>query len=625
MMAAGLREFDKIRPSRSPASRNVQGVEPAGWYVLGILVVSLVLLVTEKVGMDVVGIGVIVALALGGVLDPGEAVGGLANPAIVTIAALFVISEGLIRTGAVEFLGRHLIRLTEGSESLLLFLCLLSVAFVSGFINNTPVVVLFVPLMYDVSERTGVSPSKFLLPISFASILGGTCTLIGTSTNLAINGWLEENGAEIGLAPFGMFDFTAFGLIYATVGLLYLFFFGSRWIPVRHTVTSTLGAGRHKEYLTELSIPSGSPFIGKPLTELVGGKAQLRVLQLIRGEQVLWPPYTDEVLSEEDVLLVKAPISEVLELAAAETVSVERKGAVGALEARPREISLAELVITPGSRLVGRTLENYLFHRRTGCHVLALQRHGAHLREQISDLGLAVGDLLLVEGETKQIQNLRRSNDFLLVAGAGDIKVRTARAPLAAGVFATIVLLASLQLHPALDIMVLSLAGCTILVATGVVTARQAYQAIHWPILLLIGGMIALAAGMHRTGLDDALAGGAASALSGWGPWWVLVGVFLVTSLLSQVVNNAAVGLLMISISTRLAAEMGVSPMPFVMGVVFGASACFATPFGYQTNAIVYGPGGYRVRDYVKVGLPLNLILTIVAAILIPVFWPFYG
>ncbi|MBI4613559.1 MAG: SLC13 family permease [Planctomycetes bacterium] len=597
-------------------------MEPAGWFVLGIVAVAIILLVTEKVSMDVVGLGIIVVLCLGRVLEPEEAMSGFANTALVTVGLLFVLSEGLIRTGAVNWLAARLIGLAGQNEARLFAVTMLAVASLSAFINNTPVVVLFVPILLAVCEKRHLAPSKVLMPVCFATTLGGTITLIGTSTNLAVNAWLEKNGGEIGLSRFEMFDFTAFGAIYCAAGLLYLFFIGRRLLPDRQTVATSLGTGRHKEYLTEIRIPAGSRFTGRPVDEALKGRQGLRLLQLIRGEEIHWPPFGDRALAEGDLLLVKGDVSGVLDLQRAPGIETPPERVTPDFQARAKTFTLAELVVTPNSRLVGRTLEEAEFHRETGCHVLALQRHGAHLREKITGLVLSVGDLLLVQGEPETIRKLRGSAYYLLLEGVEEHAINKRQAPVAAGVFFLVVALASVRLHASLDIVVLAMAGTVVLLATRTVSMRQAYQSVHWPILVLIAGMIALSQGMRKTGVETQIAGLVAQVFGPYGPHWVLLGVILATSVLTELINNTAAALLMVPLAARIAAELGANPVGFVVGVVFGASACFATPFGYQTNAFIYGPGGYRFVDFLRVGVPLDVLLVVLSTLLIPVFWP---
>ena len=610
--------FSPIPPSSSREA--LTRVDPSGWFVLFLTLGAIVLLVSEKVPMDVVGLGVMVAIGISGIGDPGEALAGFSNKAVVTIGLLFVLSEGLVRTGAVNWIGQCLMRFAGDSENRLLLASMILVAALSGFINNTPVVVLFVPIVLELSRVHGVSPSRLLMPISFASILGGTCVLIGTSTNLAINAWVEKEGQANGLEPFGMFEFTSFGLIFCTIGMVYLYFIGSRLLPDRRPATVLIGGGRFKEYLTEVRVPMGSRLIGSHVDEVLSGKPNLRLLQRIRGEEILWPPFTGQALEGGDILLVKGEVSEVLELRDRADLETSPGKENPDIEARAKEISLAELVMKPHSRYLGRTIDQIHFKQLTDCIVIALQRHGTHLREKISQIDLAVGDMLLIQGEPEAIARLHGSPEFLLLEEVSERRINRRRAPIAALVFFAIIVLASTRI---LDIAYLSMIGACLLLASRTITSRQAYRSIHWPILVLIAGMISLAMAMRETGLDRFLAGGVVDLLSPYGPRSVMIGVFLLTSALSQVVNKTAVGVLMVSIAVRIAIEIGVSPMPFAMAVVFGASACFASPFGYQTNAFVYGPGGYRFLDYVKVGLPLNFLLLITGAIGIPIFWPF--
>ncbi len=591
-------------------------------YVLGLTLLAIGLFVSEVWTVDLVGLLVMLALVFGGVLDVQLAFTGFANKALLTVGALFVVGQGVIQTGAVGYVSRGIAFVSGGRVGLMFPMTLSVVMLCSAFISNTPVVVLFLPIMLGLAERYDFSPSKVLIPISFASILGGTCTLIGTSTNILINTFSHGQ-----FEPLRMFEFLPLGLVFSLIGLAYLTLFSFHLLPDRRTVTSLTKPGELKEYLTEIRIVAGSASIGKRLSETISSRhPEVRVLELIRGERILWPQKKDYKLRQGDILMVKGDMAKVVALQRERGLELLPELAAGEDEVRGTELTLAEVVLTPNSKMVGRTLEKIQFRKHHGAAVMAIQRAGAHLhlREKISQLRLRTGDILLVQGDQPTIHGLRGEPDFLLLEGSGQPLVDEKKAPIAACILLLMVLAAASGIYP---ISLLALTAAFAMVVTRCLSARRAYQSISWEILVLIACMIALGKGMETTGLARTMSGWIQQASAHLSPelrpYVVLSAFYLLITILSSFISHAAAAILFVPLVLQTASTMGVSARPFLFCVAFAASAAFIAPIGYQTHMIVYGPGGYRMRDFIKFGTPLNLILWLVASLLIPRFWPF--
>jgi di/tricarboxylate transporter len=585
--------------------------------VLGVLLGALILWLTEWWPIDLVGICIPVALVLFGVLTPQEAVAGFSSPALLTIASVFVVSAGLTRTGVITYVGNRLIALSRGDDRRLLLIVMLSIAVFSAFINNTAIVAMFLPLMLGIAQRFGVSPSKLLIPLSYASILGGTMSLIGTSTNLLVNGLMEAEG----LRGISMFEITPVGAVYAAIGITYLFFVGRHLLPDRGTVTSYLQGHRSGgEYMTEVQVPEGSELVGQTVeAALQAAHPEVRLLQVIRGEALFWPPLDQVVIEAGDVFLLKGDVNQLLALYRQEGLELLPGLKAEAIRYAVKDMALAEVVIMPNSELIGRTLRDVQFRVHYGASVMALQRYGEHLRDELPGTRLRVGDVLLVMADREDIGRLRTYDEFLVLEGVEEVVVQESKAPIALGLILGLVALAALTPLP---IMVLALAAAILTVVSGCLSMRQAYAALDLSVLVLIGGAMALGTAMDGTGTAAYLADQVVGALGQFGPQAVLAAVYLMTVLFTEMMSNAAAAVLMVPLAISIALGLGVDPRPFAIAVAFAGSAAFSTPIGYQTNTLVYGPGGYRFFDYTRVGLPLNLILWAVASVLIPYWWP---
>jgi di/tricarboxylate transporter len=581
-----------------------------------LLIVTLVLLISEWIAIDLVAIGLMVALMVTGLLKPTEAVAGFANPAVITVGSMFLLSQGMVRTGVVGYLGRRVINMTRGRTRLALLVVILIVALASAFINNTPVVVLFVPVILSMGCQLGVSASKFLIPISYASILGGACTLIGTSTNIIVS----DLSAQLGYGRLSMFESGQVGLPLAIIGLVLILLTAPRWLPDINNPTCELENQPKRRYLSEMVIPRGSRLIGiNPCTELSPRYPGIEVLELIRYTHIFHPCRDRMTIAADDLLLVKGTpndLTNILEGKDVELPPTQKGLDLGGLS----KTLVVELIIPPQSELIGQQLRETHLSRDEDLHVVAIERSGLHYTEkQIKDIRLRNGDILLVWCRADRIDKLRGRADWIVVEDVDPEIIHQRKAPIAGAIFAAMVAVATTGLA---DIMAAALGAVFLMVLTGCLPLKEAYRALQSNVLMLIVATIALGTAMTATGASRYYADLFLGLLNGWSPVMILGGIVLLTSLCTEVMSNNATAVLLLPIAISTALGLGVDPKPFIMAVMFGASASFATPIGYQTNLLVYGPGGYRFSDYLKLGIPLNLLVIVGATLLIPIFWP---
>jgi di/tricarboxylate transporter len=561
--------------------------------------------------------GVMVVLMVTRILTPVEAVSGLANPAVITVGVMFIISRGMIRTGAVGFIGEKVIHYSKGNVNLALIMTLLTVAVSSAFINNTPVVVLFIPIITSLSCEFGFSPSKFLIPVSYASILAGTCTLIGTSTNIIVS----DLSAMYGYGRLSMFELAALGLPIAVLGLVFLYFTAPRLMP-GHVEPVCEVDMEHRRYLAELLVPGDSSFIGKePQQALAKISPSMEVFEVIRDGRILYPWRDQMKILANDLLLVKGAPGDFIAVLNEKFAKLPHLGEDLNFKTEDPESLIMEFIIPPQSSLLGEKLLESSLHGEQDTHIIAVKRRNIHYAEQkIRELRLMVGDILLVQCHQDRLEQLRRNPDFIMIEDVHHEIVMKRKAPVAAVIFATLIIAAGSGLA---DIMICAVAGAFLMILTGCLPLRDAYRALQGDVLLLIVGTIALGTAMEKTGTAQFYAQGFILLLKDLGPYAILSGLLLITSLSTQLLSNNATAVLFMPIAISVALELGLDPKPFIISICFGASACFASPLGYQTNLLVYGPGNYRFSDYFRLGIPLNLLVLIMGSIFIPVIWPF--
>jgi len=589
------------------------------WLMTLILVVAMLLMITEKLPVDLTSLGILVVLTVTGILTPTEAIAGFASPAVITVGAMFLISQGMIRTGAVGFISKKVGEYSRGRPVLAIFLILVIVGTASAFINNTPVVVLFIPIILSLSCELDFSPSKVLIPVSYASILAGTCTLIGTSTNIIIS----DLSAKHGLGSLGMFELSPLGVPIALLGIFFLIVAAPKLMHSMHNPVCELKDDDHRRYLAELQVPLDSRIIGQDPESYFSQKYPgMEVLELIRYSHVFYPDRDAVKIASDDLLLVKGSANDLVEILNDDLIELPMAEQGQSFEAEEKQSLIVELIIPPQSSLLGQRLVASRLRRDPDIHIIAIKRRELHYAEpQVKDIRLKIGDILLVRLPGSSLERLRGETDFIIVEDVHHEIEHKRLASRAFLIFGAMVVVASTGLA---DILICALAAAFLMVLTGCLQLRDAYRAMDGRVLLIIIAMIAMSAALEKTGASEFYARVFLGLFSGLSPAYVLSGVILLTSISTHVLSNNATAILLLPIAISAAQGLGADPRPFIIAVCFGASACFATPIGYQTNLLVYGPGGYRFSDYLKLGMPLNLLVLIMGSFFIPLMWPLF-
>ncbi|MBD0329597.1 MAG: SLC13 family permease [Thermoleophilia bacterium] len=589
-------------------------MELEAWLTLAVVVATVYLLASERASPPFVLLAGVTALLVAGVVDAEQAFAGFSNPAPLTVAALYVLASAAEKTHLLDSLASRL--LGDGSArggAGALARVLVPAAGASAFLNNTPIVAMVAPAVVAWARRTGASASRYLIPVSFAAILGGVVTLIGTSTNLVVSGLLEESGHR----PLGLFEIGKVGLPFAVAGLALLVFAAPRLLPARTTPAEALDADV-REFTVEMAVEEGSPLAGRSVVQ--AGLRNLEGVYLVAIERdgyELAPVGPDEVLQEGDRLTFAGNVERVLDLQ-------QRPGLTSSEQrhfadvARPARRRLFEAVLAPGSTLVGSTLKRSGFRARHGAAVLAIHRADQRLPGKLGDLTLRGGDVLLLVGPPDFRRRADR-RDFLVVAPLGGDPPRREKAPLVGLVLAGLLVLAGTG---TLDILPAALLAAFALVGLGVLSPTEARDAVDLNVVLVIAASFGLGAALTTSGLAETIASLLIEPLGSFGDVGLLIGVLLATSLLTEVVTNNAAAVLMFPIALATADAAGLDPRPFAIVIALGASSSFLTPIGYQTNTMVYGMGGYHFGDFARVGLPLTVVMVIVAALVVPLAWP---
>ena len=585
-------------------------------FVLGLTLAALALFALDRLRMDQVAMAVPVVLLLSGILTPAEAVSGLSSRATVTVGSMMVLGLGLRKTGLVAAIGAWARTAPLGGKYMRLFALCLICALLSPFLMTTAVVMVFIPVFIALADQAKEPPSRYLMPLSFVSILGGTVTLMGTSTNLVVHGEAMRRGFD----ELGMFSITPLGLICLAVGFLFLFTVGRVLLPRRVRPPDLSSKYDVRRFVTELHVPADSPANGRSLAELGWGERyNVTVLDIERDEREITAPRGDRRIRPGDILYVQGSAERLLDLARRQRLNTPMAGEQHELDLTAGRGRLVEVLVAPGSSLVGRTLRDLGFAQRYRAMVLAIQHHGVTVKERLAEISLRVGDLLLVHGTTHALESLADDPGFVPMAEVKAPAESRPRAGFAAAIMAGVVLSASLGL---LDIMTAALTGVGLMVFTRCVHLEEIYAEVEWLVIFVLAGLIPLGVALETTGAAELIAGWVVTLTSPLGENGLIAAFYLLTALITAIVSNAATAVMLTPVAIVAATQAGVNPYALLIAVMFGASASFVTPFGYQTNVMIYGLGGYRFADFVKVGGLLNLILLLTASLFIPLFWP---
>jgi di/tricarboxylate transporter len=584
------------------------------WLTLGLVGIIFTVLVFTSLPSDFVFMGVLAVLLVTGVLDPHEALSGFASEGMVTVGMLYVVVAGLQATGGLGWITRHILGVPKTDFTARLRL-MLPVAGISAFLNNTPVVAMFLPAVNQWAKNIKIRPSQVMIPLSYAAILGGICTLIGTSTNLVVNGLYQSRFGNNGI---GMFEITKLGLPCAVVGILFVVFLGRKLLPNRGGAEQAFENPR--QYTLELLVNKGSPLAGKTVEEsglddFAGGL----LAELIRGERIISVVRPKEILQENDRLIFVGVADAVKELRNVKGLTIA-DDQLFKLETPRHERCLVEAVVSNTCPLVGKTIGEGEFRSVYNAVVLAIARNGDRLTGKIADIKLRAGDTLLVESHAGFIPRQRDSRDFFLVSAIEDsVPVQAEKAPLALVILLLMVVFVAFNWLSMLNAALLAAAA---MLATGCCSFGQARKSVEWNVLIVIAAALGLGRALDKTGAAETISTGMLS-LAGNNPHVALTLVYIVAALFTEVITNNAVAALIFPVAMSTATRLGVNPMPFVICLMIAASSSFATPIGYQTNMMVYGPGGYRFSDYFKIGIPLTAVIGTITVVFAPLIWPF--
>ena len=592
-------------------------------FVVSLIFLGFIFFVTELFSIDVTAMVLLSILFLFGYLTPEEALSGFSNPAVLTIAFLFIISRALQKTGILEYLIIRIRRLADRSILLGRTVYLLTIGLASAVVNNTAIVAIFMPVTIRLAQKYKMSPSKMLIPLSYAAILGGTLTLVGTSTNLLVNSiYINVPGVE----PLGMFEFMRYGIILMVIGLLYILLIAPMLLPSR-TSTSSLTKSYHLGgYLTEMKITPESPLAGKTcLDRGINKNYDVMVLDILRDGKMVRNSIRLTRLRVDDILFVRGTLENFLRMKEVEKITLLTDEKLTQEELEKDDNIIVECLITDKSDLVGKTLMSGNFRRRFGSFILAIRREGLIFRKKIAHVVLNAYDTLLIYGPESKVDSLSKTGDFV-VLGEVDAELRKQRF----WWMTIIVIICTITLAATgiMPIVKSAMIGVVVLLALKIISPQESYQSINWQVIVLISALIPVGIVIQKTGTAEWIGGFissiAKSAPPEWQPQVLLALIYLLTIILTEVSSNAATAIIMTPVAIAVTQQMGFEPRAFIFAVAFAASASFITPVGYQTNLMVYGPGGYKFSDYLRVGFPLAFTFWVLAIFVLPILWPIY-
>ena len=586
-----------------------------------IIVIALVLFITELFPIDVTALVVLGLLLIFGLVTPNESLSGFSNPAVITIGCLFIMSYALQKSHVLEYVIININKIIDKSQTLGMAVYLFCIGIASAVVNNTAIVAIFMPVTIRLADKYNISPSKVLIPLSYAAILGGTLTLVGTSTNLIVNSILVDSSG----ISLGMLEFAKFGIIKFVVGLIYIFTIGHRLLPSRVAKSSSITDYSLDGYLTEFKINEDSPLCGKTLLDRkINENYDVIVLDVLRGGEIITSNLRNLVLKQDDVLFVKGSFDNFQRLKEIENLSLLTDVKLTQEELEQEDHILAECLITDNSELIGQTLQEANFRRSFGSFVLAIRREGEVIRRKLAQFILKPFDTLLVYGPQDRINQLASREGFIVL---GKVNASLDSHPLWWLSIFTILFAVVMAIFKIIPIVVGVILGVIALLLARVITPNEAYSSVHWQVIIVIAAFLPMGAAIQKTGLDNDIGLFITNIVSMFPdhliPYILLAVIYLITMLLTEIASNVATAIIMTPITLKLAEQASYEPLPFIFAVCYAASASFITPVGYQTNLMVFGPGGYKYSDYIKVGLPLGLILWIVSVIVIPMIWEF--
>lgn len=585
--------------------------------VLAIVVGAAILFATEKLPVDMTAILVMAVLLLSGIITPEEGISGFSNTATVTVAAMFIISAALNKTGAVLFVGELASKMFKYNFWLGVIVMMMAVGLLSAFINNTPVVAVFIPVVLRIAASNNISSSKILMPLSFASMFGGVCTLIGTSTNILVS----SIAVQYGQPAFSMFEFTSLGLLFFGAGLIYMVFIGIRMIKAKDVPSDLTQKYSMSDYLTDIVLLPEAKSVGTRLVESpLIKEVEIDILDVVRNGRRLLRPTSEIVFEANDVLRVRGDVKKIQDLKDRVGIKLKSDLKLKDEDFKAEDLQLVEAIISPNSRLIGKTIKSSRFRNLYRANALALRHSGQLYHTDFIDMPLKPGDALLMEVRKENLDDLKRDPDFVLVSGVDLPKYRKSKIIPALLIVAGVIVTATFNIMP---IMISAIIGSILLVFTKCISLEETYKSIEWNIVFLLGGILSLGIALEKTGAALLLANNIVSLIGFLGPVAIVAALYLITTLFTEIMSNNASAVLLAPIAIAVAESMGISARPLLMAVTFAASASFMTPVGYQTNTMIFGVGQYKFSDFLKVGAPLNLIFWILATIFIPILFPF--